>query len=124
MALGQAFGSKRSKAAIKSQLESQIDSKALESVASQIYDNVKAASNYIPSKGTPCPLKVFLMSAALLEDLAAARPIPEVDLSATTPAGLYSLDSIVKAEELSTIDAEAIYALPDDAVRLEAMPFK
>lgn len=57
MALGQAFGSKRSKAAIKSQLESQIDSKALESVASQIYDNVKAASNYIPSQCTPYLLK-------------------------------------------------------------------
>jgi hypothetical protein len=59
-----------------------------------------------------------------LDDAAADRPIPTVDLSATTPAGLYSLDSIVTEEELVTIDAEAIYALPNDAARLEAMPFK
>jgi A49-like RNA polymerase I associated factor len=64
------------------------------------------------------------MLVALLEDAAADRPIPTVDLSATTPAGLYSLDSIVTEKELETIDAEAIYTLPDDAARLEAMPFK
>jgi type IV secretory pathway protease TraF len=62
--------------------------------------------------------------AALLDDAAADRPIPTVDLSATTPAGLYSLNSIVTDEELVTIDAEVIFALPDDAARLEAMPFK
>jgi len=52
MALGEAFGSKRAKAAIDSQLGSQIDSKALESVASQIYANVKAATENIPSQCT------------------------------------------------------------------------
>ena len=51
IALGEAFGSKRSKAAIQSQLSSQVDAKALESMASQIYDNVKAATEGIPSQG-------------------------------------------------------------------------
>jgi len=60
----------------------------------------------------------------LLEEEAADRPIPIVDLSATTPAGLYSLDSIVTQSELSTIDAEAIYSLPGDTARFDAMPFK
>jgi DNA-directed RNA polymerase I subunit RPA49 len=124
MALGEAFGSKRSKAAIQSQLSSQIDSKALESVASQIYANVKAATDNIPSQGTLCITHCALIAAALLEKVAADRPIPTVDLSASTPAGLYSLESIVTQSELSTIDAEAIYSLPNDTARLDAFPFK
>jgi len=51
MALGEAFGSKKSKAAIQSELSSQVDTKALESVASQIFENVKAATEHMPSQG-------------------------------------------------------------------------
>lgn len=45
-------------------------------------------------------------------------------MSATTPEGLYSLDSIVSESELNMIDAEAIYSLPDEVARLAAMPHK
>ena len=51
MALGQAFGSKRSKKAIQSQLSGQVDTNALENMAGQIFDNVKAATENIPSQG-------------------------------------------------------------------------
>jgi len=51
MALGEAFGSKKSKAAIQSELSSQVDTKALESMASQIFENVKAATENMPSQG-------------------------------------------------------------------------
>jgi len=73
---------------------------------------------------TKAQFLIFFFPAALLEEVAADRPIPTVDLSATTPAGLYSLDSIVTQSELSTIDAEAICSLPDDTARFDAMPFK
>ena len=59
-----------------------------------------------------------------MADLGADRPIPPVDLSATEPVGLYSLHDIVSETELSLIDAEAIYALPDEASRLAAFPDK
>lgn len=52
MALGKEFGSKKSKAAIQSQLSSQVDTKALESLASTIYENIKVATENIPSQGT------------------------------------------------------------------------
>jgi DNA-directed RNA polymerase I subunit RPA49 len=51
IALGQEFGSKRSKAVIAQQLSSQVDSKALEGIAAQIFDNVKTATANIPTQG-------------------------------------------------------------------------
>ena len=60
----------------------------------------------------------------MVDKLNADRPIPAIDLSATTPAGLYSLDAIVTNSELEMIDAESIYSLPDEASRLAAMPYK
>ena len=59
-----------------------------------------------------------------MEQINADRPIPTVDLSATTPAGLYSLNVIVSDSELALIDGEAMYALPDESSRLAALPFK
>ena len=53
MALGKEFGSRRSKAAIQSQLSSQVDTKALENLASTIYENIKVATENIPSQGIP-----------------------------------------------------------------------
>jgi hypothetical protein len=59
-----------------------------------------------------------------MNEINADRPIPAIDLSASTPADLYSLDSIVSDSELLTIDSEAIYALQDEASRLAAFPYK
>ena len=61
---------------------------------------------------------------ALQEEVDADRPIPSIDLSASTPEGLYSLESVVSESELNMIDAEAIYSLPDETARLAAMPHK
>src|SRR5277367_4701097 len=66
----------------------------------------------------------ILIVDALAEELNADRPIPAIDLTATTPAGLYSLDAIVSSSQISLIDVEAIYALPDEAARLAAIPYK
>lgn len=123
IALGVAFGSKRAKKAIEAQLSSQIDSAALEDVATQIFENVKTATENIPSQGIS-PVWHVLIVDALAEELNADRPIPDIDLTATTPAGLYSLDAIVSDSEISMIDVEAIYALPDEAARLAAIPYK
>ena len=60
----------------------------------------------------------------LVDEINADRPIPTIDLSATTPAGLYSLDAIVSESELAMIDARAIYELPDEESRLAAIPYQ
>lgn len=59
-----------------------------------------------------------------MEDINADRPIPTIDLSATTVSGLYSLDAVVSESELSLINVEHIYSLPDEAARLSAIPYK
>lgn len=123
MALGKEFGSKRSKAAIQSQLSSQVDTKALENLASTIYENIKVATENIPSQGT-WGLGPRLTIDALQEEVDADRPIPSIDLSAPTPDGLYSLESVVSESELNMIDTESIYSLPDEASRIAAMPHK
>ena len=123
MALGEAFGSKRAKAAIGSQLSSQVDTTALENVASQIFENVKAATEHIPSQGIPGGGEVLIVDS-LAEAVNADRLIPNIDLTATNREDLYSLDAIVSDSEISMIDAEAIYALPDEAARLASIPFK
>ena len=56
--------------------------------------------------------------------LNADRPIPTIDLSAPTPAGLYALSAIVSDSELSVIDTEAVYGLPDEESRLAAIPYR
>lgn len=60
----------------------------------------------------------------LQDEVNADRPIPAIDLAATRTSGLYSLDSIVSETELSMIDAESIYALPNETARLAAIPYK
>ena len=60
----------------------------------------------------------------LQEEVNADRPIPAIDLAATRTAGLYSLDAIVSETELGMIDAESIYALPNETARLAAIPYK
>lgn len=59
-----------------------------------------------------------------MDEINADRPIPTIDLSASTPDGLYSLDAIVSNSELATIEVDAIYALPDEEARLAALPHK
>jgi A49-like RNA polymerase I associated factor len=61
---------------------------------------------------------------ALQEEVNVDRPIPSIDLSASTAEELYSLESIVSESELNMIDAEGIYSLPDEASRIAAMPHK
>ena len=65
---------------------------------------------------------MVLTVAALQEEVDADRPIPSIDLYASTAEGLYSLESIVSETELNMIDAEGIYSLPDEAARIAAMP--
>jgi DNA-directed RNA polymerase I subunit RPA49 len=123
MELSEMFGSKRSKAALQAQLNGQVDTKTLENVASQIYDSVKTATENIPSLGTNHILRA-LTTDEMMDAVNADRPIPTIDLTAQTPAELYSLDSIVSESELALIDAEAIWSLPDESARLAAIPFK
>jgi len=123
IALGQAFGSKRSKKAIQSQLSGQVDTNALENIAGQIFENVKAATENLLSQGFSLNTWNWPVDI-LLDELNADRPIPAIDLSAATPSGLYSLDAIVSASELAMIDADAIYALPDEESRLAAIPYQ
>lgn len=67
---------------------------------------------------------MVLTVAALQEEVDADRPIPSIDLSASTVEGLYSLESIVSETELNMIDAEGLYSLPDEAARIDALPHK
>ena len=91
-------------------------------MAGQIFENVKAATENLPSQGE------FGWSELTIDELAANigadRPIPPIDLTASEPAGLYSLDDIVTETELSLIDAASIYALPNETARLAAFPNK
>ena len=115
----------------------------MENVAAQIYDNVKAATDNIPSQGNPPPQKklphkyyppVWLLTVfvdverlivdALMDEINAGRPIPLINISASTPEGIYSLNSIVSETELNTIETESIYALPDEPSRLSSLPYK
>ena len=77
----------------------------------------------MPSQGTSYSSQDLII-AALIDEVNADRPIPTIDLSASTPAGLYSLSAIVSDTELTMIDAEAIYTLPDEESRLAAIPYK
>jgi hypothetical protein len=92
-ALGEAFGTKKAQAAIRAAERNKVDIAAMEDVADHLQVGIEASTASLPSKGehTMSPTQSLDVLLCIFAEQAKAthdgnRPIPPVNLEATTPA--------------------------------------
>lgn len=108
-ALGEAFGTKKAKAAIHNLEKNRIDSERLHDMELDIVDNVKELTLDLPTRQE-------------LQDSGADRPIPPVDELATAVEDVYSLHGIIPKKEWSTIRIGTIFD-EEAEKQMEMLPY-
>lgn len=110
-ALGEAFGTKKAKAAIANLERNRIDSDKLQDMELDIVDNVKELTSDLPSRQQ-------------LQDAGSAdRPIPPVNENATSVEDVYALHSIIPKKEWMSIRINSIFDEEDQEKRTEMLPY-
>ncbi|KAK9479152.1 RNA polymerase I associated factor, A49-like protein [Lipomyces japonicus] len=111
-ALGEAFGTKKAKKAIGDLERNKIEAEKLSSFADSIIDNIKGATENLPSQD------------ALREQQSDDRPIPPVKEDAESVEEIYPLIGLLTKEELSAIRVGAIFRESDLAKKVAFLPCK
>ncbi|PRT53903.1 DNA-directed RNA polymerase I subunit RPA49 [Wickerhamiella sorbophila] len=111
-ALGEAFGTKKAKAAITDAARNRLDADMLEGFEGAIVDSVKDATSSLPSK------------EQRQQAMTADRPIPQHNSETSNVDEIYPIDGIVSQNELHAIDIEAIEKASNAEERAQALPFK
>lgn len=110
-ALGEAFGTKKAKAAIASLERNRIDADKLHDMELDIVDNVKELTLDLPTREQ-------------LQDVdALVRPTPPANVAATAPEDVYALHAIVPKKEWAAVRVQPLLAEEDAEKRLEMMPY-
>lgn len=110
-ALGEAFGTKKAKAAIASLERNRIDADKLQDMELDIVDNVKELTLDLPSREQLQDVSVLV------------RPTPPANVDATSVEDIYALHSIIPKKEWASIRVQAIFDEESAEKRMEMMPF-
>ncbi|OBA21025.1 RNA polymerase I associated factor, A49-like protein [Metschnikowia bicuspidata var. bicuspidata NRRL YB-4993] len=110
-ALGEAFGTKKAKAAIVNLQKNKIDADKLQDVEMDIIDNVAEITAIMPSR-----------EQMLLEG-SVDRPIPQANENATAVEDIFPLDAIIPKAERTAIRVNALMEEESADTRLELMPY-
>lgn len=110
-ALGQAFGTKKAKAALVNLERNRIDTEGLLAMEMDIVDNVKLLTVDLPTR------------VALADSAEAARPTPPANVEATLVENIYSLDSVIPDNEWESIRIQPLIDAADELQRSELLPF-
>lgn len=110
-ALGEAFGTKKAKAAIANLEKNRIDSEKLQDMELDIVDNVKELTAELPTR------------QQMESSGEADRPIPPVNESATRVEDVYSLHGIIPKKEWDSIRVNAFFEEEDAEKRTQMLPF-
>ncbi|KAF8515700.1 RNA polymerase I associated factor, A49-like protein [Hysterangium stoloniferum] len=110
--LGEAFGSKKAKLAIKAMERNRVDVSAMEGVAGHLQDSIDAGTGSLPS----------LEAAKAAAD--ESRPIPRYNVQAKSPDQIYALHDIVSEAELNSISVSRLIHASDENGRLACLPFQ
>ncbi|KAK9467410.1 RNA polymerase I associated factor, A49-like protein [Lipomyces arxii] len=111
-ALGEAFGTKKAKRVISELERNRIEADKLESYAESIVDNIKTATENLPS------------AEVLKQQQSDERPIPPCVETATELDGIYPIYSIVPKDEFNAIKVSPIFREKDVAKKAALLPFK
>lgn len=110
-ALGQAFGTKKAKAAIASLERNRIDADKLHDMELDIVDNVRELTAVLPTRQE-------------LQDVSTHdRPTPVANVDATDVEDVYALHSIIPKKEWNAIRVNALMEEEDPAKRMELLPY-
>lgn len=110
-ALGQAFGTKKAKAAITNLERNRIDAEKLQDMELDIVDNVREQTLALPSKAE--------MDASVTSD----KPTPVANEGATSVEDIYSLSAIIPDDEWQYLRVSSLMDEPDVEKRLELLPY-
>lgn len=110
-ALGEAFGTKKAKAAIVNLEKNRIDSNKLQDMEMDIVDNVKELTLDLPTR------------QQLQEEGSVDRPVPPVNENATSVEDVYALHSIIPKKEWANIRINSIFDEESEEQRMEMLPY-
>ncbi|SGZ57022.1 CIC11C00000004964 [Sungouiella intermedia] len=110
-ALGEAFGTKKAKAAIVNLEKNRIDADKLQDMELDIVDNVKELTLDLPTRQQ-------LQDAGSVD-----RPVPPVNENATNVEDVYALHSIIPKKEWASIRINSIFDEETEEKRLEMLPY-
>lgn len=110
-ALGEAFGTKKAKAAIVNLEKNRIDSNRLQDMELDIVDNVKELTLDLPTR------------EQLQEEGSVDRPVPPVNENATSVEDVYALHSIIPKKEWANIRINSIFEEESEEQRMEMLPY-
>ncbi|KAG8930520.1 DNA-directed RNA polymerase I subunit rpa49 [Tulasnella sp. 418] len=109
-ALGEAFGTKKAKSAIRAMERDKIDVSSMQGVASHLQSSIEAATSSLPTQE----------EAVAIAD--SNRPIPPVNMDAKTPSEAYPLDSIIPPAEFKSLSISNILNASSQEERLTYFP--
>ncbi|KAJ7730703.1 Rpa49 subunit specific to nuclear RNA polymerase I [Mycena maculata] len=111
-ALGETFGTKKAKAAIRARERNRVDLGAMEGVMDFVMAGIDKAAE-------------GLMTTEEAKELAdTTRQVPPFDATATDPADVYPLHGIIPEPEWKALPVSAFYEAGGERGRREVLPFK
>ncbi|KAG9097894.1 DNA-directed RNA polymerase I subunit rpa49 [Ceratobasidium sp. UAMH 11750] len=110
--LGEAFGTKKAKAAIRAAERNRVDAAAMKDVQDFVVESVRDGTSALPTKDE------------VVEASLSTRLIPTPNASATTPAEAYPLSSIIPPSELESISIQPFTSASTSQERRALLPFR
>lgn len=140
-ALGEAFGTKKSKQRIKAFERNMVDTSTMQNVAGAIQEGIEEKTNLLPTKGW---YRVRARSFSLLYqgcmymliwndtwnteeiklEIDAERPIPPYNMSATSAEGIYNQEDIISNEEMLVVPIKELMSANTREERAQFLPFR
>ncbi|KAI9451427.1 RNA polymerase I associated factor A49-like protein [Lactarius psammicola] len=110
--LGEAFGTKKAKAAIRAHERNKVDVSVMEAVADVLQDRIEEGTENLPTK------------EKMEEEVNAARLIPAYNADAQRPEDIYPLHNIIPEQEWAALDGllHKLKSEPDDRARVRLLP--
>ncbi|GBE87161.1 RNA polymerase I associated factor, A49-like protein [Sparassis latifolia] len=109
--LGETFGTKRAKAAIRAQERNRVDVDAMRGVASHLQDTIQENTGSLPTRE----------EAKASAD--SNRLIPPHDANAQRPDDVYAIHDIIPDNELNALSVSAFKAAETDLQRVALLPY-
>ncbi|KAH9044916.1 RNA polymerase I associated factor A49-like protein [Lactarius deliciosus] len=110
--LGEAFGTKKAKAAIRAHERNKVDVNVMEAVADVLQDRIEEGTENLPTQ------------EKMEEAVNAARLIPAYNADAERPEDIYPLHNIIPEQEWAALDGllHKLKNEPDDRARIRLLP--
>ncbi|KAG2736159.1 hypothetical protein G9P44_000249 [Scheffersomyces stipitis] len=110
-ALGEAFGTKKAKAAITNLEKNRIDSEKLQDIELDIVDNVKSSTQDLPTR------------EKMAESVTNDRPTPLANVDATNVEDIYPLVNIIPKKDWTFLRIGPFLSEEDEKKRIELLPY-